>query len=58
VTAEFLTARRSIIADAAQRRREAQAEQLAEWDSVQDVATEMQEATQAVDGEVSDQSFG
>jgi len=51
VTQDFLVARRSLIADAAQRRNEHQAEQLAEWDNLNDVATELAEASQAVDGE-------
>jgi hypothetical protein len=51
MTPAELATRRATLVDCVQRRAEQRAAELAEWDSVQDVAAEIHEATQAVDGE-------
>ena len=51
MTQDFLVARRSLIADAVQRRRELQDELRSEQSAIYDAAIELAEAANAIDGE-------
>ena len=51
MTQDFLAARRATLVDCVARRNELRAAELAEREGLQDVASEMYEATQAIEGE-------